>query len=48
MSKNRINKEGFSKLSTGEIPVSTDPVELMNRSGQVPVLISIYQVVLYR
>jgi len=47
MSKNRIKKEGFSKLSTDEIPVSTDPVELMNRSGPVSALISAYEVVLY-
>ncbi len=47
MSKNRIKKEGFSKLSTGEIPVSTDPVELMNRFSPVQTLISVYQVVLY-
>jgi hypothetical protein len=26
MAKNRINKEDFSKLSTGETPASTSPV----------------------
>ena len=31
--KNRVNKEDFSKLSTGEIPVSTGPVDFLNRSG---------------
>jgi len=33
MGKNRVKKEDFSKLSTGEIPVSTGPVDFLNRSG---------------
>ena len=33
--KNRVNKEDFSKLSTGEIPVSTGPVDFLNRSGPI-------------
>ena len=35
--KNRVKKEDFSKLSTGEIPVSTGPVDFLNRSCPVPV-----------
>jgi hypothetical protein len=35
MGKNRVKKEDFSKFSTGEIPVSTGPVDFLNRSGPV-------------
>jgi hypothetical protein len=34
MGKNRGKKEDFSKFSTGEIPVSTGPVDFLNRSGR--------------
>jgi hypothetical protein len=33
MGKNRVKKEDFSKFSTGEIPVSTGPVDFLNRTG---------------
>jgi hypothetical protein len=33
MGKNRVHKGQFSKLSTGEFPVFTGPVEFVNRSG---------------
>jgi hypothetical protein len=33
MAKNRVHKGEFSKLSTGEFPVFTGPVEFVNRSG---------------
>ena len=35
MAKIRVNKEDFFKFSTGEIPVSTGPVDFFNRSCQV-------------
>jgi hypothetical protein len=35
MGKNRVKKEDFSKFSTGEIPVSTGPVDFLNRPGPV-------------
>jgi hypothetical protein len=35
MGKNRVKKEDFSKFSIGEIPVSTGPVDFLNRSGPV-------------
>jgi len=35
IAQNRINKEDFSKLSTGKIPVSSGPVDFLNRSGLV-------------
>jgi len=43
MDKNRVKKENFSKFSTGEIPVSTGPVNVLNLSvtgpaGPVPAL----------
>jgi hypothetical protein len=34
MAKNRVNKEGFSKLSTDKIPVTTDPFDFFNRSDR--------------
>jgi hypothetical protein len=37
MGKNRIKKEDFSKFSTDEIPVSTGPVDFLNRFGPLPV-----------
>ncbi len=36
MAKIRVNKEDFFKFSTGEIPVSTGPVDFFNRSGFGP------------
>jgi len=33
MAKTRVHKGDFSKLSTGEFPVFTGPVEFVNRSG---------------
>jgi hypothetical protein len=36
MAKNRVHKGDFSKLSTGEFPVFTGPVEFVNRSGSGP------------
>jgi len=33
MGKNKVKKEDFSKFSTGEIPVSTAPVDFPNRTG---------------
>ena len=35
MTKNRVKRGDFSKVSTGEIPVSTGPVDFLNRSGPV-------------
>ena len=35
MVKNRVNKADFFKLSTGEIPVLSGPVDFPNRSGPV-------------
>ena len=31
MAKNRVKKGYFSKVSTGEIPVSTGPIDFLNR-----------------
>jgi hypothetical protein len=33
----RVKRGYFSKVSTGEIPVFTGPVDFLNRSGPVPV-----------
>jgi hypothetical protein len=37
MAKKRVKRGYFSKVSTGEIPVFTGPVDFLNRSGLVPV-----------
>jgi hypothetical protein len=33
MAKKRVKRGYFSKVSTGEIPVFTGPVDFLNRSG---------------
>ena len=39
MTEKRVNKEDFSRVSTGKNPVSTGPVDFLNQSGPVePVL----------
>jgi hypothetical protein len=37
MAKKRVKRGYFSKVSTGEIPVFSGPVDFLNRSGPVPV-----------
>jgi hypothetical protein len=33
MAKKRVKRGHFSKVSTGEIPVFTGPVDFLNRTG---------------
>jgi hypothetical protein len=37
MVKKGVKRGYFSKVSTGEIPVFSGPVDFLNRSGPVPV-----------
>jgi len=36
MTKNRVHKEDFSKLSTGEFPIFNGPVDFLNHIGSSP------------
>jgi hypothetical protein len=38
IAKSRVKRGYFPKVSTAEIPVSTGPVDFLNRSGPVPAL----------